>query len=311
MKEQLFDYEISQHFQEITVRGRERLWDLMGLDGCAIRNVAQDVNQQLIDLTNSVQNQLVNLDSAQLVARQQEQSLKYLRQLGELEAQRIIPTGLIDDLVAPSLCQCGIAMFAESVGHNNPQPETAGNAQGSVTWEPPEDSCFGHPFVDARGNGNFSAADLDSICTFTFVPYSTGLYCIRPVVQLNGHYLAWTWGSCEQEPGRACVQVRVVVTVEQPVANLVRTQNLTVVNECASFPAGNSTLQSGFAYDSALQGGTGINAVLISGEEVTVRVTCTSVARVHNLGRAWVDMQTSPQFYFRIPYVRWGIRICS
>ncbi|NES24991.1 MAG: hypothetical protein F6K41_40300 [Symploca sp. SIO3E6] len=309
---QLSDYEISQRLQKITVRGRQRIWELMGIDGSAIRNVAQDVNQQLIVLADDVQNQLKNSDSAQLVARQQAQSLKYLKQLSELEAQGIIPTGSIDDFVAPSLCQCGIAMFAEAVGHNNPLPETTGNAQGSVTWEPPEDSCFGHPIVDAQGNGNLSAAELDSICTFTFTPSSTSLYCIRPVVQLNGHYLAWTWGGCEQEePGRASVQVRLAVTVEQPGANLVRTQEQTVVNESASFPIGDSTLQSGFAYDSALQGGTGINAVLISGEEVTVRITCTSVARVLNLGRAWVDMQTSPEFYFRVPYVRWGIRTCS
>ena len=145
-----------------------------------------------------------------------------------------------------------------------------------MTWDLPEESCSGHPLVDAQGNGNLSAAELESTCTFTFTPFSTGLYCIRPVVQLSGHYLAWTWGGCEQEPGRAAVEVRVTTTVEQPAANLIRTQEQTVVNESTSFPAGDSTLQSGFAYDSVAQGGTGINVVLISGEEVTVRVTCTA-----------------------------------
>ena len=312
MKKQCLDDGTSQHFQEITSRGRERLWELMGLDGCAIRSVTRDVNQQLIELAQNIQQRLESLESAQLVSRQQEQSLKYLKQVSALEAQGMIPTGLIDEIVAPSQCQCGIAMFAESVGHNNLPPQITGNAQGSVIWEPPANSCVGHPIVDAQGNGNVSAAELESTCTFTFTPSSTGSYCIRPVVQLNGHYLAWTWGSCELEaPSRACADVELTVTVEQPAAGLVRTRTVNVVDECVSFPVGDNALQSGFAYDSSVQGGTGINAVLISGEDVTVRVTNTSRARVDNLGRAWVDMQTSPLFYFRVPYVRWGTRICS
>ena len=162
----------------------------------------------------------------------------------------------------------------------------------NITWDPREDSCLGRPIVDGQGQGNgaLSVSELDAVCTYTFLPASTGLYCIRSVVQLSGHYFALTWGGCEQEPGRACVRVTLAVDVEQPSGDAIHSTDFTVFNECASFPAGISTVNNGFAYDSSFQAETGVNVLLEAGDEVTVRVTCTLFAQVFNLGWAWVDL---------------------
>lgn len=310
MRYQPSSQQASRRFVEITNRARQRLWDVMGIDGKAITSIAEEVNQELNELADGIRSDLSDSSFARSTAAQHDRSLRRLKKTVELEAQGVIPFGSIDDLVQPSPCHCGIAVFADSVGHS--ESVISQQFTANITWDPPEESCNGHPLVDAQGQGDeaLSVSELDAICTHTFLPVSTGVYCIRPVVQLNGHYLAWTWGGCEQEPGRACVRVRLEVEVEQPAGEVLHSQSFVVVNECASIPGGDSSLQSGFAYDSAFQQGTGVNAILMGGEEVTVRVSCTSFAQVFNRGRAWVDMQTSAQFYFRVPYVRWGERTC-
>jgi len=67
-------------------------------------------------------------------------------------------------------------------------------------------------------------------------------------------------------------------------------------------------LHSGFAYDSQVDGGAAVSACLQGGHEAVVWVECESYAQIANHGRAWVDMQASPSFCFKVPEVSWGWR---
>ena len=61
---------------------------------------------------------------------------------------------------------------------------------------------------------------------------------------------------------------------------------------------------------STVDGGLATSVLLQGGHEAVVWVKCKIFAEVTNHGRAWVDMQTSPKFYFRTDAMPWGRVFC-
>ena len=49
---------------------------------------------------------------------------------------------------------------------------------------------------------------------FEFEPGGDGNYCLLPVCQLNGYWLAWTWGTCDQDPSVSTAHVEVEKSVQ-------------------------------------------------------------------------------------------------
>ena len=216
-------------------------------------------------------------------------------------------------MLLPFFCVCWPYHVAAHVGNGNDppiiSPPEGGTGSASVSFEAA--GCVGHPIVDARGQGTgtTNSAELTSYGRFAFTPSTDGTYCIHPLVYMNGHVFAWTWGACGgtvEDMGTAVARVKLEVQIDQ-LSLSVKTIEHTIVDEAVS---GGTDTEGGFAYDSAIDGGASTSVVLQGGHEVVVWVKCVCFVQVVNYGRAWVDMQTSPQFYFKVPVVRWGKVIC-
>jgi hypothetical protein len=119
---------------------------------------------------------------------------------------------------------------------------------------------------------------------------------------MNGHWLIWTWGTCEGvSHGSGKLHVKNRVKVYQ-VLSLLKETEYTVVDFVSTGPDD----QSGFSYDSIMDGGAGVSVYLEGGHEAIVEVECECYVEISNHGRAWVDMQTSPHFYYKVNQLRWG-----
>jgi hypothetical protein len=125
---------------------------------------------------------------------------------------------------------------------------------------------------------------------------------------MSGHYLLWTWGDCDGgNQGSGLVRVTLQIQVDQ-FSSPVSTRNHVVLEQITSSPGAN--FESGFSYDSAVDGGAATTAFLQGGHEAVVWVRAICEAEITNRGAAWVDMQSSPTFYFKADRVNWGWKIC-
>ena len=219
----------------------------------------------------------------------------------------------IGELRPRPMCVCFSFNFAGNVGNGHDpavlNPPVSPKNSASVTFDPTD--CVAHPKVDAHGDGTgtTTSAEITSWCRYSFIPSKDGMYCIRPLVYMNGHYLLWTWGTCSgtaEDLGSGRVKASVTVQVDQ-LSLPVKTVEHTVFDHSTS---GGSDTQSGFAYDSTTDGGVATSVYLEGGHEAVVWIKTTCFAEITNHGRAWVDMQTSPQFYSRVDEVRWGPIVC-
>jgi hypothetical protein len=177
-------------------------------------------------------------------------------------------------------------------------------ASGSVTYNAADN--IAHPNAEAQGmgTGTVNTATVSTSFRFSFTPETDRSYCIRPFVYMNGHWLVWTWGSCSdlQDRGSGAVAITLRVRVDQ-LSLPVKQIEHKVLEQTASDGEG---FESGFAYDSEVDGGATMQAHLQGGHEAVIWVECESYAQIVKHGRAWVDMQTSPSFYFMVPEVWWG-----
>ena len=309
------DNDVSQRFSDLRRQSREQHLELMGIKVEALRKLERKVDKEFAALADEVKKGLreQGTDEAKLHAN----SLKRTRALIQKEIEGIIRPGLTDlDYAHRLFCICFSHNYASEEGTGNDpeiiKPPSGGTGSASVTFDPT--GCVGHPIVDAEGQGSPSenSADLTSYCRFAFTPSGDGTYgtyCVNPLVYMNGHYLIWTWGSCggtAEDRGTAEVKVELTVQIDQ-LSLPVKAIHHAVIDQTVT---DGSDAQSGFAYDSAIDGGARTSVILKNGDQAVVWVKCRCLAKVKNNGRAWVDMQTSPQFYFKVDHVRWGPAIC-
>ncbi len=182
-----------------------------------------------------------------------------------------------------------------------------GNAEANC-WEG-DTAKSAKLYVDAKGPGvGTSRGEVKAQYKYTFEPPKDGIYCIGPHIFLNGHWLAWSWGSgsTPQDTGVASVNVSIKVQIDQLSATI-KTHEKTVLDITKQAGANG---QSGFSYNSITDGGSSTKAYLMGGYDAVIFVDVTASADVLKHGRAIVDMKTSPSFGCRVDAVFYGRRKC-
>jgi hypothetical protein len=307
------EQEIRNRLYDLRLRSRERYLELMGIDIPKVREMEKDIDAQYEKLTAEIRDMLK--DKGREKAEQHKASLERARGIIHKNIESLVDRqhsiiGREDALLMPKLLAiCLYYPFpAPIVGSGDNvtlDPPSGVGASGSVTYNGA--ASIAHPYAEAwgMGTGTINSAQVKTWFKYAFTPKSDGVYCIHPLVYMNGHWLVWTWGTCGGTPedlGSGTVRVTLRVRVDQ-LSTTVKQIEHTVLEQNVS--AGMGT-QSGFGYDSDVDGGADMSVLLEGGHEAIVWVEAESFARISNHGRAWVDMQTSPFFYFRVDGVYRG-----
>jgi hypothetical protein len=303
--------EIRQKLYELRRIGRERYLDFMGIDVQRVRELEKSLDTQYEELAVGIRDMLKNAGKER--AEQHQASMERVQGLIRKDTERMVERSqsLRDEALRPGrLAICFFLPFwtLSTVGSDDSttlDPPTGGNASGSVTYTAANTA---HPSADSGwgpGTGTINSAQVKTWFRFAFTPTTDGVYCIRPIAQMNGHWLVWTWGTCggtAEDLGSGTARVTLRVRVDQLSVPVKEIEHL-VFEQNAS--AG-LDIESGFGYDSEVDGGASMQVHLQGGHEAVVWVECESYAQIANHGRAWVDMQTSPFFHFKVPEVYWG-----
>jgi len=304
------DSKVTQKLHELRRKGREEHLRLMGVEVKKLRRLERQIDGEFAELAAGVKKKLPKMGAD--VAEMHDRSRDRTAMIAQKTAEGVLSPDITD--VRPRMfCVCfshNSALQVDGCSHSTTiTPSSGGTGTASTTFG--SAGCESHPMVEARGQGTGTTNSAENTvwCRYAFMPSVDGLYCIKPQVFLNGHYLVWTWGTCSgtaEDLGTAKARTKITVQVDQ-LSLPVKTIEHTVVDQTVS---GGSDSQSGFAYDSDVDGGISTSVLLQGGHEAVVWVKCTSFAEVTNHGRAWVDMQTSPQFYFKVDDLRWGRVLC-
>jgi len=296
-----FVKDVRKELRAIGMEARDEFLKLHGIDPEKAQALEKRVNSRYNALAGTVQAGLkeVGKKVADVHDWSHKRTIRLLQQqqttsISALTARRIDWT-----LLPP----CFPLSSATPRDHGDEKSSVVGPDIADVTYE--ASGNVAHPLVDVQGPGSgaLSTATVRTWFDFSFMPSRTGRYCIRPLVYMNGHRFLWTWGTCGGSAvgfgtTRADLHVRVGQDMDW-VTKLTRN----------TFDVSNSDGQdseTGFAYDSQVDGGAGLTVQLDGGVSATVRVECEIHAEVGNSGRAWVDMKSSPQFYFKVPEVWFG-----
>ncbi len=171
--------------------------------------------------------------------------------------------------------------------------------------------------VNGPGPGARNSAELTVEFAFDVNPGSDGEYCIVPVCQLSGYWLAWSWGNCEvsADESQAEVYVEKSIEVVQPFNDI----KFALALSAGGVPihaheeivldrteAGGSAVQAGVSFN----GFPALRVHLRGNDPATVRLRSTLRVAVEGYGKALIDMKTSPDFYLRAPQVGWGPTLC-
>lgn len=312
--------DIRQRLYELRRRGRERYLQLMDIDVPTVRKLEKEINAQYEELAVAIQDMLK--DAGKEKADMHESSLKRVHSMIHKDIEAVIagpyvPERWPERWPGPFVkCPCTYPFTAPSVPEAPPvhtvviDSGTPPTASGSVTYNAAAN--IAHPIADSgwgQGTGTINSAKVTTSFRFPFMPTTDRTYCIRPIVYMNGHWQVWTWGTCAgtaEDLGSGTARVALRVRVTQLDQTIKEIEHL-VFEKNAS---GGLDIQSGFAYDSQVDGGAAMTVYLQGGYTAVVWVECESYAQIANHGRAWVDMQTSPFFYFKVPVVWWGWRSC-
>lgn len=309
---------IQQELYELRLNGREQYLEFIGVDVKKLRSLEKGIDKKYEELAAKVKNMLE--DEGKEIAETHQSSHKRSKKVFRRNIEKMIdgPQAIaslsikdLKDLVPKKFAAiCWYYPFpASCFGESDTvtiNPPAGCGASGSVTYN--GTNCEAHPIADSgpgQGTGTSNSALVKTSFRFAFTPTNDGLYCIRPIVQMNGHYLLWTWGTCGGTPedlGSGTVRVTLRIRVDQ-LSVPVKQQEHQVFEQSVS---GGGDTASGFGYDSEADGGASTHAFLEGGHEVVVWVECESYAQIANHGRAWVDMQTSPYFYFTAKELYWG-----
>lgn len=159
--------------------------------------------------------------------------------------------------------------------------------------------------VNGLGSDSINTEQVDTWFKFSFFPKTTKTYCIKPFIYLNGHWLLWTWGggcSSTGDIGSGQIKLTLKMQIDQLSTRVHETEKV-ILDQMAT---GGADYQSGFGYDSEVDGGLATRVELTGGDQAVIWVKCECSVQIQNHGKAIIDMQTSPYFYFKVPRVRWG-----
>jgi hypothetical protein len=304
--------EIRQKLYDIRIRGRERYLKLMGVDLQKVRELEKSVDSEYQELAKAVERNLK--ESGKERAHVHRGSFERAISIFNKDLQAVLDHPSRADLSKVVYCPCVYPFTASPAPPPQDSvildPPTGGGASGSVTYNSADN--IAHPKADTgwgQGTGTINSSTVKTSFRFSFMPTADRSYCIRPVVYMNGHWQVWTWGTCSgltEDLGSGVAKVVLRVRVDQLSLPVAQKEHV-VFEQTAS---GGVDIESGFGYDSEVDGGASLVATLQGGHEAVAWVECESYAQISNHGRAWVDMQTSPFFYFWVPEVRWGWRSC-
>jgi len=272
-------------------QSRERYLELAGIDPKKVLQIEQEIDGQYEKLASGVRYMLKK--AGKEVAEQQSQTLLLARN-NRLAVAKVKLWPWWDP------CTADARFFSHG------QPVTV---PGTVNYEAAEN--IAHLLVDTgpADSPKEIEAEYRFILDLPDISGSAWRYCVCPVVQMNGHWLTWSWiGGCGGTGLVGSSLAKVTLKVEVYQGGLLKGENgtvgYTVLDE--SVTDGHDD-QSGFYYDSEVDGGASLNVKLLPGTDATVVVKCIAKVAAVNYGRAWVDMSTSPQFYFKVPEVHWGL----
>lgn len=306
--------DILKSLYEIKLKSRERHFEARGLDISKVLKAEKEEQASYDRLADKLREEIKK--NGETEAKQQELTL--------LRRKRIIQKK-IATLIAgrseanepfrpwpPWPCYClpfqDAPFVAKSANTIIIPPNGTGSA--SVTWD---GDSIAHPKADVPGQaGVVNSVSAFAQCKFAFTPADDGIYCIDPMVQMNGHWLMWTWGSCSGDNlGSGSIKIIIRIKVDQLSANITTFENIILNKSTLNKDDG----ASGFYYDSLNNnyywGKLNNWAYLEGGHEAVITVECEATVTMADYGRAWVDMQTSPNFYFKAPSVSWGSRFCG
>ena len=204
------------------------------------------------------------------------------------------------------MCPCYFPHTAEYENSDmeidlNPSAGTTNS--GSVSIDEPARSARLSAAANSPGTGEWSEAQVRCWFMFSFTPDNDGTYCLLPVVHMNGYYMMWGGASgCESYESLPVIVLiaKVNIRVDQ-LSSTVRTNSHTVLS---AWSAGSTN--GAFEYDSEVNQEILTEVTLTGGDQTLVFVECELIVGANNMIRSRIDMETSPNFYFKVPMVRWG-----
>jgi len=303
--------DIRRKLYTLRQKSAEKYLELTGANVKALRSFDKELGDQVSALADEIGRGLKDVGTA--VPKQHEVLLarerRRLTKEAEAALSRAWPPGLT--LRPIPWCFCLYNAQATPVGQGSDPavlvPPDDEHTTADVTFE--ATGNVAHPRVETRGNGigSLTSSRLVTWFRFAFTPLTDGAYCIKPFTQMNGHWLAWTWSTCPPgTQGNGRVEVKLRVQVDQ-LSVPVSTREHVVVHQVVSEGVDHA---SGFAYDSSTDRGAETGAYLEGGHEAVVWVKADCYAEIEHRGAGWVDMKSSPQFYFKVPEVWWGPKLC-
>jgi len=319
--------QIRLRLHEMRRTGRERYLEMLGVDVKSLRALERDIASEYEELAAALQDQ--RRQEGKDRADQQALRLKSIRGAFNADLESALHTDLstqkavIDHLAVADLdpaivgsiwwCHCHYTnILTDNLGHDDTiaiDPPTGGSGTGSVNYDSAMNQARPYVSVSGQGTGTVNAVQVRTWLVFAFTPGIDGTYCIRPLVFMNGWWLLWTWGACggtSEDLGTGDVKVVLRVRVDQLSSEVKRVEH-EVLNQNSS---GGADSEGAIYYDSEKDGGASMTVNLQGGHEAVIFVECEIHAQISNHGRAIMDMQNSPGFYFWVPEVRVGKRHC-
>lgn len=300
--------DLQHDLRKLRASSARRFRELAGIDLDRVKTVGDEVGAEYQIQLQRVRDELAG--AGERVAEEHSQWLRFNK--------RSVQQRFVQAIAQPRpSCLC-LPIFAEDSTESHANSQCLGSCIENDAHLGPEPNTA-HPRLEVHGPGpgESNVAEMTVQFDFDLEPGGDGEYCIAPVCQLSGHWLTWTWGTCSNVAAgsEAHVSVEKTVQVVQGFDDFEFPLVLAVggppvysashqVVDHIELEGGDS--QSGFSFNGVPAFGVNLSG----GNPVTVRIICRIQASVQGYGRAIVDMNTSPNFYFRTPEVRWGPTIC-
>lgn len=340
--------DIRQNLYNLRRGNRERFLKLMGVDVKALRKLEEEADSQFGELAASLQKE--RRETGEERAKEHEALLRKSQKQLSSEIKRYalppigpdpieaakkyhpaspIPeisnitigrsTGIALEFYYPYFywCWCLWYQFFSSIADTN---ETGPDL---IEVDPPNSpdvptvifdvgNKIAQPYVSvgSPGTGNTRIAKASPRFTFFFEPEQDGTYCIEPDVFMSGWWLLWVWGSCSGTPeDRGIGNIRLTLSLEARQEGQQKGYRQYTVMEQNSETS--TSDEGGIDYASPRDGGSRFEATEIEANKVVlVDVQCIVEGQMTNNGRVIVDMQTSSNFYFKVPLLKVGLKYC-
>ena len=297
--------DINERLNELRKDTRDQYLKLMKIDPDAVKEIETSENKRHEELIRELQRKIK--DTGKEAKQHFHKSVENYHLTHDKAIQILAEPPSLAEGIQFWPCYCFPYISAKYVDKNCSTLLDVGNVQVECTEG--ETSEASQLKVDAKGPGAGESKGKVSVkYTYTFEPPKTGTYCISPHVFLNGHYLAWSWGSCNVPVNNSVSKAKVYVKVQVDQYSMpVKTHKHKVLDITEQSGTGS---QSGFSYNSLTDGGVSTKAYLQGGDDAVVFVEIIGYASVLKHGRAIVDMKTSPNFGCIVDNVLYARRIC-